>query len=792
MIGQTISHYRILEQLGEGGMGVVYRAEDTKLGRHVALKFLPEEFSTDRSAAERFQREARLSSALNHPHICTIYDIDEHEGRYFIAMELLEGQTLKQRIAGQPLPTDLVLELGMQIADALRAAHAKRIIHRDIKPANIFVSGSRAKVLDFGLAKLLPQASDATATLSLSEGEAAGTLPYMAPEQLRGEPVDERADIYALGGVLYEMATGRRAFREEMSTRLIDDILHQPPAPPSKLNPGLPAALEGMILKCLEKDPENRYQSVKEVLVDLRRLAGSAIAVPEGRERPGGRRWVRRFVLPGLVLAAAILALLAGLDVAGIRERLLGRATPMKIESLAVLPLENLSGDPQQEYFADGMTEELIAELSKIRSLKVISRTSAMQYKGVKKPLPQIARELGVEGAIEGSVLREGEQVRITVQLIHGPTDKHLWAESYQREMHGVLALQGEVARAIAAEVRSQLTPNEQSRLSGFRQVDPPAYDAYLKGRYYWNQRGTTALKKALEAFQQAIEIDPTYAAAYAGLADTYNLLASSGDISRKESLEMARAAVKRALELDENLAEGHTALAGVLQSANDWNFNAAEAEFRRAIELNPNYATAHFWHAENLLVLNRADEAVAEYRRAEELDPLSPLVSTYVGFSLEKARRYDEAIAALHKTITLFPGFAFGHWALAMAFRQKGMYPEAIAAFKKAIELSPDRGDFVATLAHAYAVSGNKKEATKIVHELEASHAPAFALALVYLGLGDKDRALALLGQAYAERFPILPEALQDPLFDGIRPDPRFQDLQRRAQAGNLAQSPQ
>jgi len=344
-----------------------------------------------------------------------------------------------------------------------------------------------------------------------------------------------------------------------------------------------------------------------------------------------------------------------------------------------------------------------------------------------------------------------------------------------------VLGLQKEVARDIAAEIRAKLTPSEQSRLVSFRQPDPRAYEACLKGRYQWNQRGATGLKKALESFQQAIEIDPTYATAYAGLADTYNLLASSGAIPGKEGLEMARAAAKKALELDENLAEAHTALAGVLQSANDWNFNAAEAEFRRAIELNPNYATARFWHAQNLLVLNRADEAVAEYRQAEGLDPLSPAVSAYVGFSLEKARRYDEAIAAAQKTITLFPDSPFGHFTLAMAYRQKGRYQEAIAAFKKATELSPHRPDFIATLGHAYAVSGNKNEASKIAHELEASHAPAFALALVYVGLGDRDRSFALLEQAYEERFPILPEALQDPLFDPVRPDPRFQALLRR-----------
>src|SRR6267378_2697223 len=609
-IGQTVSHYRIVEKLGCGGMGIVYKAEDVKLGRLVALKFLSEELSRDRHAVERFQQEARAASALNHHHICTIHDIDEHEGRQFIIMELLEGQTLKHRIAGRPMETGQVATLGMQIAEALDSAHAKGIIHRDIKPANIFVMElGQAKVLDFGLAKLMRPISEVTGTEAFTGPQTViGTLPYMAPEQLQGEKVDARTDIYALGMVLYEMATGQLAFGDELPTKLIDAILHRPPPAPGRLNPPLSPKLEDIILKCLEKNPENRYQSSKEVVVDLRRLVmpstvAQAVAPPQGR---------RYGVMTGVISVVLLAGMLVGLNVGDWRNRLLKRASPGRIESLAVLPLENLSGDPQQDYFADGMTEAMIAGLAKIRALRVISRTSVMRYKGARVPLPEIARALDVDAIVEGSVLRAADRVRITALLVDTATDRHLWAETYERDVGDILALQSEVAKAIAGEIQITITPQEVARLARPSPIDPEAYHSYLKGRYHWEKRSEEGLKRALHFFQEAIERDPTYAPAYAGIADYYITLGNYNVVDSHEAYPKGKAAALRALEIDPGSAEAYTSLASI-KGSYEWDRAGAERDFRRAIALNPNYANAHHWFADHLVSLGRFDEGMAE-----------------------------------------------------------------------------------------------------------------------------------------------------------------------------------
>jgi eukaryotic-like serine/threonine-protein kinase len=752
MIGQTVSHYHILEKLGGGGMGVVYKAEDTKLGRFVALKFLPEKFFEDRRSVERLQREARAASALNHPHICTIHDIDEHEGRQFIVMELLEGQTLKHRIAGQALPTDQVAKLGMQTAEALEAAHAKGIVHRDVKPPNIFVTArGDVKVLDFGLAKLVEHSSDLMVPMeSLTETQAvAGTLPYMSPEQLQGKRVDARTDIYALGVVLYEMATGRRPFRERLSTQLADDILHKSPPVPGRLNPDLSPKLGDIILKCLEKDPENRYQSAKELRVDLRRLeepSRVAPAVPPLRRRYG----VTAAAISAILLAGVVV----GLNVGGWRERFLKPAGPNHIESLAVLPLENLSGDPQQDYFADGMTEAVITEVAQISVLKVTSRTSVMQYKHTKKPLREIAKELGVDAVLEGAVQRSGSSVAITAQLIQASTDRHLWAKSYQREMSDVLLLEREVAQNVAEEVGVKLGSSQQAYVAAARTVNPESHEDYLLGLHYLRSGTREGTQKAVEYFQAAVAKDPSDARSYARLAEAYRGL-SSLYMAPLDAMPKAKAAAVRALELDETLAESHASL-GVLKLFYDWDWPGAEKEFRRALDLNPSLVEAHLGKATYLATLGRFDEALAEDKLALSLDPASPRARVASLSHTYLARHFDQTIGECRRTIELAPTVGTPHAILGLVLSSEGRSADAIVEAQNGARLSGSPSH-LAMLGYVYARAKNRTEAKKVIQRLadqsKQRYVCSFDVAGIYVGLGDPDRGLQWLEKAFNER---------------------------------------
>ncbi len=780
MVGQQLGHYRILERIGAGGMGEVYRAHDEQLDRDVAIKLLPTSVLSDATARARLLREARSAASLNHPQICTIHEVGEADGQAYIAMELVEGQSLSARLAGGALPTEQVLRYGLQLAEALGHAHERGMVHRDLKSANIVITPEgRLKVLDFGLAKRLSENEMDEVTRSQASltaaGALVGTLDYMAPEQLRGQPADARSDIWALGVVLYEMAASARPFQGQTGFELSSAILNQRPAP---LAAKVPLELRAVIERCLEKEPARRYQRGGEVQAALEAVqTGSGAPWAGWRYRLARRRWLA-VAGPVVVLAAV----LVGLNVGGLRERLLTlvgarHGVPLpKIESIAVLPLENLSGDKEQDYFADGMTEELITNLAKISALKVISRTSVMQYKGTRKPLPEIAKELNVDAVVEGSVQREGGQVRITAQLIQASTDRHLWAESYQRNLRGVLALQSEIAGTIAEKVHAALTPDERARLASARPVNPEAYGDYLKGKFYLNKFTPEGFQKGLEYLNQAIEKDPTNPLPYAGLALGYTLI---GHEAVPDAFQRAKAAMLKALELDENQAEAHEALAE-LKLYKEWDLPGAEQAFLRVLALNPNLAEAHAHYSWYQLLVGRRYEAFSEMRRAQELDPLTPLWPAWLGWQHWWTGQYEEAIAEARKSLEVNPNFPWGLHVLGGVYAEKAMYEEAIAAHQKAAASSPA---LRWALGYTYAVAGRRDEARKVAAELKKQVTPmnAWGLAEIYTALGEKDEAFRWLEVAYERRFSWMPWLGKERAFEPLRSEPRFQDLLRR-----------
>ena len=797
MIGETVSHYRVLRVLGEGGMGVVYEAEDVRLGRHVALKFIVHKALDRPDRVVRFEREARAASVLNHPNICTIHDVGESEGRHFIAMELLEGENLDKVLERGPLPVHRLLEIGTQIAEGLVAAHSRNVIHRDIKPANIFVtSAGFVKIMDFGLAKILQAADSLTGAESetvtsglTTPGITVGTVAFMSPEQTRGEEVDARSDLFSFGALLYNIAP---PFRGPTAAVIFSGILERNPVPPLDVDPTLPSKLQDIILKALEKDREQRYQSAREMAIDLRRLLReidsgaslSASGVASVPRIPAAvapvRTGRRKYWIAGAAVAAALLGAFVVWKSTGTRARPAPVARA-QVKSLAVLPLENLTPDPAQEYFADGMTDELIARLSKISALRVISRTSVMRYKNSKKSLPEIAKDLQVDAVVEGSVLRAGDRVRINARLSDA-TERQMWSESYDRDLRDILSLQSDVASAIVREVRVQVAPEESSQLASRAPVDPEAYQLYLQGRIAFSRFTPESLARSADYFNRAIAKDPQSAMAYAGLADSYIQLAGRVRPPR-EVMPKARTAIDRALALDPNLAEGYGSLAQV-KLFYEFDFPGAGTEYRRAVERNPSSTVVHQANGLFLAAEGKAAEAMREADRVVDLDPVSSSSGCLRARLLYYARRYDDAIAQYEKTkasdptVTGFCTFAIS------AYEAKGRFGEAIAAAQRASDASPNEMLPRAALARAYGRMGNRAAAQKTVDAmtklLERRFISEHDFAMAYSGW-DREETLRWLEKAYEGRAGLLVYANVDSVWDGVRSEPRFQEMVRR-----------
>jgi serine/threonine protein kinase/tetratricopeptide (TPR) repeat protein len=790
--GEFIAHYQLIKKIGEGGMGVVWKALDTRLGREVALKFLPDELARDAGRVSRFEREARTLASLKHPNIVTIYSVEEDRGTRFLTMELVDGTPLNELILAGGAPIENIFEIGIPLSAALAAAHEKGVVHRDLKPANVMVDEQgNLKVLDFGLAKLKPASLDTTAVDAATEtvtsvGQVLGTFPYMSPEQVHGSQVDHRSDIFSLGIMLHELATGSRPFHGKTLPGLVSSILKDVPVSVTSIRGDLPEHIGRVIRRCLEKDPNRRYQSALDVrneLEDLRgelesgQLRNSPSAPAEPPPRPPRRWWVP----VGIVALIAVVSLAVAWTFGLLGGRSARESTP-EIRSLAVLPFENLMGDPSQDYFVEGMHDALIAELAKT-GLKVISRTSVMRYgRRSDKRLPQIAQELGVDALIEGSVLRVGDNVRVTAQLIDGVTDQHLWADSYDDNLGNAMAMLAEATRSIAAQVRVALTPQQHQRLGDVRPVNPEAQDACFRGRYFLNRFNVDDNAKSIAFFKKAIDIDPHYAPGFAGLAYAQALDTILGQGSRvPETARSFRAAAEKAVALDPQLAEGH-AMLGLSLLYFDWDWLGAEKELKLALELNPADALIYHPYGDSLLVQGRLEESLAVVKEGAELDPLSPLVVGPVGGHLNFLRRYDEAIEFARRFQIKFPDSAFGGALLRSAFWHTDRYEEALAYYRDAW-----RGDAVLlqALENGYAKAGPRGAmrgaADLLAARSKSGYVRPIETAKYYAMAGDADPAFEWLERAYRERSPFLAHLKVDPDYDALYSDPRFDDLLRR-----------
>jgi serine/threonine-protein kinase len=792
MIGETLGPYRVLGKLGEGGMGEVYRARDTQLRRDVALKVLPAEVATDPERLARFQREAELLAALNHPHVAQIHGIAEAGGTRALVMELVEGETLAARIARGPVPLAETLPLAQQVAKALEYAHARGIIHRDLKPANIMITPDGAvKVLDFGLAKsaLLPGAGDASEQATLTRGlsiagTVLGTASYMSPEQARGAPVDGRADVWAFGCVLYEMLAGGRAFPGRTATDVLAAVIKDEPGWDA-LPPSTPQVVRDLIHRCLEKDAGQRLADMAAVSGALAEVAtgatgpGAAPATSAAAPLPAGRVAGRRRRTQ--VAVAALIVATVALTAVGLWKLVSGGPAGPSITSIAVLPLTNVSGNPDDAFFADGMTDVLITNLGSIEALKVISRTSVMAYRGGSKPVRDVARELKVDAVVEGSALRSGDRVRITARLIDAGTETIIWTETYERDMRDVMALQGDVARAIARRIQTTLAPDVEQRLTA-RPVRPDVYEDYLKGRYFLYQTTPEGLQKAEEFFNRALKKAPAFAPAHAGLADVNIVRSFSGLVQPAEALEKAKMHAVRAVQLDDQLADAHASFAWI--SLQNWDWVTAEREFRRALQLNPGNAVARINYAQFLAARGRDQEALREAQRSRELDPLSlPLHTAYAAVMIGVGR-YDEAIAVCQEALRMNPGFFWAHQHLWRAYAQKGRFEEALAEARATFSAQGD-DEVVKALERGRRQAGYagamREAAGVLAARSRTQYVMGMVVASLYAEAGEQKAAIDWLERAYRQHGALLEYIRMSPEFKDLRPDPRYKDLLRR-----------
>ena len=793
MIGSTISHYKILEKLGEGGMGVVYKAEDTKLKRTVAMKFLPKRLSVHGEERERFVHEAQAASSLNHPTICTIHEIDEVNDETFIVMEYVEGTTLREWIRTKieqsegyrKLSIKETVDLAVQIADGLEKAHEKGIVHRDVKSENIMVTGdSRAKIMDFGLAKL-KGVSKLTKT-----GSTVGTIAYMSPEQVEGLETDHRTDIFSYGVVLYEMLTGKLPFQAPHEAALMYEIINVDPPTLPTLRPSVDEELNRIVMKCLEKDREVRYQSMKDVTVDLKRYKRDS----EGRrierkstvheaEKPVQEtqatpvtpksKWLK------ISLAAFGTVILIGFGI------YLFAPKAKSIDSIAVLPFANVGGDPNTDYLSDGITESLINNLSQLSNLTVMSRSSVFHYKGKEIDPQKAGKELGVKAVLAGRVTQRGENLQISTELVDVSNNSHIWGEQYNKKLSDILAVQEEISKEISQKLSLKLAGEDEKKLAKRSTENTEAYQLYLKGRFHWNKRKADDLQKAVEYYQQAIAIDPNYALAYAGLASTYVILPEYSGLSAKEIIPKTKSAATKASELDPTLAEPHAVL-GLMKVNHEWDWVSAEREFKQAIELNPNYPTTHHWYSICLRQQGKFEASLAEIKRAQELDPLSLIINLNVGDILSSMSRYDQAIEQYKKIIDLDPNFPGVHRNLGMMYVVQSKFEEAIIELQKTREIVGANNPYALdALGYVYAKAGKKEESDKILNHLfefsKQGHTMSVQIATVYAGLGDYNKAFEWLEKGYEEQANNLGYLKVARVWDDLRSDPRYAALLKK-----------